>query len=534
MVLSLRAMIVQFLMLMLISTFCFLGFFYALWILGRSKGFAAGQISWWMLDLYFGLDATGFEKATHFHHILGPVLMVTYACLSNTLLLTVLVSILSNTFATINEDAEAEAMYRKAVSTIEGVKSDALFSYQPPVNLLALLIMLPASYVLTPRWFHKVNVFMIRLTSFPILLLIAGYERQAKRTGSTNFSETMESTVESLVDALPRQLTRLSLFDGLVGSDSDIDAVFELQEEYGDSALETEDLVPPTRIEPPLIDPDSKSPGSHLTPLPRVSQDENDADEQGTYQEAPSTEASSNSAIPPRLQLSPPTLRGPLASTSPPRMVPRARAQSMMHMQQPSGQRESNPSQSHDAYGGIVGHNPVSSLIRSGQEVVQAFTSPLAQIFQPLLVDDADYEEAVATATPGSQERDPSHNPLFGNNGISYGPASRRRLSSQAAPPAFQDQAGRLGFPKMRRPSDTSAGSSMNGDSNPRLPISQSPEAISAIQEEPELENSISQLPPQNANAALEQRLGRLEQESQKTQELLHAILDELKKGRDS
>lgn len=61
-----------------------------------------------MLDLYFGLDATGFEKASeylfashcwtafltealptaHFHHILGPVLMVTYACLSNTLLLT--------------------------------------------------------------------------------------------------------------------------------------------------------------------------------------------------------------------------------------------------------------------------------------------------------------------------------------------------------------------------------------------------------------------------------------------------------------
>ncbi|EEB98824.1 hypothetical protein MPER_01604, partial [Moniliophthora perniciosa FA553] len=31
-----------------------------------------------------------------------------------------LVSILSNTFATINEDAAAEAMFRRAVSTIEG------------------------------------------------------------------------------------------------------------------------------------------------------------------------------------------------------------------------------------------------------------------------------------------------------------------------------------------------------------------------------------------------------------------------------
>ena len=43
-----------------------------------------------------------------FHPFLGPVLMVTYALLSNTLLLTVLVAILGNTFATINADAVAE------------------------------------------------------------------------------------------------------------------------------------------------------------------------------------------------------------------------------------------------------------------------------------------------------------------------------------------------------------------------------------------------------------------------------------------
>lgn len=48
-------------------------------------------------------------------------------------------------------------MFRRAVSTIEGVKADSLFSYQPPVNLFALCVMLPASYILTPRWFHKVR-----------------------------------------------------------------------------------------------------------------------------------------------------------------------------------------------------------------------------------------------------------------------------------------------------------------------------------------------------------------------------------------
>ncbi|KAI0334570.1 hypothetical protein GY45DRAFT_1118209 [Cubamyces sp. BRFM 1775] len=228
MVLSLRAMIVQFVVLMGIAAFCFGGFLYALWTLGKDHAharYSAGTIAWWMLDLWFGLDASGFENATRFHPVFGPFLMITYACLSNTLLLTVLVSILSHTFSTINDDAAAEAMFRRAVSTIEGVKADSLFSYQPPINLFALCIMLPASYVLTPRWFHKVNVFMIRLTSFPILLGIAWYERQAKRSGSFTFYETVSAAAEKIFDTLPRHLKRLTLFEGLTGPDADIDAV---------------------------------------------------------------------------------------------------------------------------------------------------------------------------------------------------------------------------------------------------------------------------------------------------------------------
>lgn len=48
------------------------------------------------------------NAADDVHPFLGPVLIVMYALLSNTLLLTVLVAILGNTFATINADAAAE------------------------------------------------------------------------------------------------------------------------------------------------------------------------------------------------------------------------------------------------------------------------------------------------------------------------------------------------------------------------------------------------------------------------------------------
>ena len=51
---------------------------------------------------------------------------------------------------------------------------------------------------------------MIRLTSFPILLCIALYERQAKRTGSFTFYETVSAAAEKIFDTLPRHLKRMS------------------------------------------------------------------------------------------------------------------------------------------------------------------------------------------------------------------------------------------------------------------------------------------------------------------------------------
>ncbi|KAJ7765480.1 hypothetical protein DFH07DRAFT_1015251, partial [Mycena maculata] len=374
MVLSLRAMMMQFLILMLIAAFCFCGFLYALWT------YSASQIAWWMLDLWFGLDASGFDLSTEFHPIFGPVLMVTYACLSNTLLLTgqylqLNAQILSNTFSTINEDAAAEAMFRKAVSTIEGVKADSLFSYQPPINLIALCVMLPASYILSPRWFHKVNVFMIRVTSFPVLLMISLYERQAKKNGTTNISETLVVMTENMLETLPRRFKLLNFFEGLAGSDSDIDVVFEIEDELMESALATGDELPTNGDAFKLQRQRRTSPYSSPTrPQPH------------------------------------PVAGPPQPSSSSP---PPAR-----HIPVP-GPR-----------------NRVTSLMHRGAEAAQTFTSPLAQIFQPLVVDDGGIPQEPGVKPPVVQQNlgsgaHPSQSGVaHPPPGVSYGPAYRRRLSS--------------------------------------------------------------------------------------------------------
>lgn len=182
---ALRAMVREFTALSLIAVWCFGGFLLSLkWLsMGSAKedfGDKPGpiEISKWMLWIWFGLDGTGITESPNFHEVLGPVLMVVYAFLGNTLFLTVLVSILSNTFSKIAADATAEIQFRRAVSTFEGVKSDSLFSYYPPTNIVAIIFLLPLKFIASPRWFHKINITFVRVLNAPLLLGIAYYERQ--------------------------------------------------------------------------------------------------------------------------------------------------------------------------------------------------------------------------------------------------------------------------------------------------------------------------------------------------------------------
>ena len=174
---SLRAMMKDFTVLTLLAVWCFAGFLLSLtWLSGDNQD--AITISKWMLWVWFGLDGTGIEGSVAFHWLIGPILMVTFAFLGNTLFLTITVSMLSSTFAKISSNATAEIQFRRAVLTFEGVKSDYIFNYQPPFNILAVCLLLPLKIMVTPRWFHKVNVTVIRMLNAPLLLAITTYERR--------------------------------------------------------------------------------------------------------------------------------------------------------------------------------------------------------------------------------------------------------------------------------------------------------------------------------------------------------------------
>lgn len=174
--LALRAMVVEFSYFMGLAIVFFIGFLWCFESLSDSDKWSPALISWLMLRFIFG-NTISFEEAQEFTPLFGPWLVVIFTVLAQTLLLTILISLLSATFSRVAEHAQEESLYQHAYATLQGVSCEALFSYFPPLNILCILTVLPASFVLSPRWLHKVNVFIIRATHFPILMVIRLCER---------------------------------------------------------------------------------------------------------------------------------------------------------------------------------------------------------------------------------------------------------------------------------------------------------------------------------------------------------------------
>ncbi|EED84303.1 predicted protein [Postia placenta Mad-698-R] len=107
-VLALRAMIAEFIFFVGIAAICFSGLLFTLHSLAADT-WSVKAIAWLMVQIWFGNTYLSFGQAKSFHPIFGPILMTGFAALSNTLLLTILISILSNTFARIDANAKQES-----------------------------------------------------------------------------------------------------------------------------------------------------------------------------------------------------------------------------------------------------------------------------------------------------------------------------------------------------------------------------------------------------------------------------------------
>ena len=127
------------------------------------------------VNVWIGFTPAAWDQWSNYN-FLGRGTLVLFLFITHFLVVTILITVLTNSFMAIVQNANDEHQFVFAVNTISMVKSDALFSYIAPTNIIAWGLT-PLRSCLPFRQFVKINRTVIKVTHFPILLGIFLYER---------------------------------------------------------------------------------------------------------------------------------------------------------------------------------------------------------------------------------------------------------------------------------------------------------------------------------------------------------------------
>ncbi|KAK2810882.1 hypothetical protein FQN50_002473 [Emmonsiellopsis sp. PD_5] len=127
---------------------------------------------------------------------LGKAILTLFLFICHFLVVTILITVLTNSFMAIVQNANEEHQFVFAVNAVSMVKSDALFSYVAPANVLAWF-MTPLRYVMSFQKFIKLNRTVIKITHLPILFTIYLYERTILRSSVFEPTDLIEGHDQS-------------------------------------------------------------------------------------------------------------------------------------------------------------------------------------------------------------------------------------------------------------------------------------------------------------------------------------------------
>lgn len=137
------------------------------------------DVAYALLQMLLGFTPAAWERWAEYNW-LGKAVLVTFLFVCHFVVVTILITVMTNSFMAIVRNANEEHQYLFAVNVISNVKSDSLFAYVPPLNVLQWLLT-PLRYLLPFRVYLKINRTIIKLTHLPILWTIYLYERVVLR-----------------------------------------------------------------------------------------------------------------------------------------------------------------------------------------------------------------------------------------------------------------------------------------------------------------------------------------------------------------
>ncbi|KAF2188253.1 hypothetical protein K469DRAFT_660883 [Zopfia rhizophila CBS 207.26] len=150
------------------------GFFVA-FTMAFKKDLDAPSAIYALFQMLMGFTPAAWEMWEDYN-ALGKTLLTLFLFICHFLIVTILITVLTNSFMAIVQNANEEHQFLFAVNTISMVKSDALFSYIPPTNIMGWLV-IPMKYCMSFPKFIRMNRLIIKVTHMPILFSIFLYER---------------------------------------------------------------------------------------------------------------------------------------------------------------------------------------------------------------------------------------------------------------------------------------------------------------------------------------------------------------------
>ncbi|KAJ2976113.1 hypothetical protein NQ176_g5141 [Zarea fungicola] len=148
--------------------------FYVFFTLSNTQS-NGGEVAYKIFQILMGFTPAAWDVWPTYNW-LARILMMVFLIICHYLVVTILITVLTNSFTAIASNATEEHQFVFAINTISMVKNDALFSYIAPTNIFAWLLM-PLRYCMPLKQFVWLNRTIIKATHFPILFFIYLYER---------------------------------------------------------------------------------------------------------------------------------------------------------------------------------------------------------------------------------------------------------------------------------------------------------------------------------------------------------------------
>jgi hypothetical protein len=148
--------------------------FYVFFTLSNTEN-DGGEVAYKIFQILMGFTPAAWDVWPTYNW-LARILMMMFLIICHYLVVTILITVLTNSFMTIASNATEEHQFVFAINTISMVKNDALFSYIAPTNIFAW-VLIPLRYCMPLKQFVWLNRTIIKVTHFPLLLCIYLYER---------------------------------------------------------------------------------------------------------------------------------------------------------------------------------------------------------------------------------------------------------------------------------------------------------------------------------------------------------------------